>query len=106
MGNLYLVTRQGERHEDHVPCGVYTFDEFKKKFPSPITEDQFFPNKWKDIYCLNIRDYDFSPVEISKYTESKESFEAFIDSIDDNFDGEYFEYHVIQICVNVDMDET
>lgn len=106
MENLYLITLQGERHEDHIPCGVFTFDKFKEKFPSPITEDQFSPNEWKDIYCLNLEDFNFSPEEISKYTESEESFESFIDSIEEYYDGQYFEYHVIQIRVNADMKQT
>lgn len=106
MQKLYLVTRAGERHEDHIPCGVFTFDKFKEKFPSPITEDQFIPNEWKDVYCLNLEDHSFSPEEISKYTESNEAFEEFENSIENHWNGQYFEYHVIQICVNADMEQT
>lgn len=103
---LYLVSRLGERHEDHIPCGVFTFDKFKENYPSAVTENDFEPNKWYDIYCLDIKGYVFSQKEIEDITSSKESFDSYTNMIGDDFNGEFYYFHVIQVVVNKEMDFT
>lgn len=129
MDKLYLVTKTGERHEDHIPCGVFTFSELKKRFPGIYEETDFFPNKWEEICVLNIGDFRFSNDEISSITSSKVSFKKYMNYIQgfkmldngepeldlegrfiqeekDSYDGQFVTMNVIEIAVNEEMDYT
>jgi hypothetical protein len=108
---LYLVTKNGERHEDHIPCGVFTFEEFKRRFPCVESESEFKPNVWKEIYALNayyVRENRSFFGDIDAICATKESFRKYCEDIEERnvYDGQYVCYGVIQIVVNAEMGTT
>jgi hypothetical protein len=79
---LFLVTTEGERHEDHIPEAFMTFSQLKKSFPFsptmmrlrsgekvPATEENMVNSNgnWCEIICLNVDDNEFTSEEISYY---------------------------------------
>lgn len=84
----------GERHEDHIICGVFSFNKMKELYPSMINENDLLPNIWSEMYSLNARDFDFSgEFDASKITESQDSFNEYCSK----FPETIFTYNVIQI---------
>lgn len=78
---LFLVTRTGERHEDHIPESFVTFSQLKQFFhfspvmwcsksreELPATEENMVNSDWCSITCLNVEEYNFTPDEILHYT--------------------------------------
>lgn len=78
---MFLVTRPGDRHEDHVPESFVTFSQLKQFFPFspfmkcaksgeevPATEENMVNSDWREIRCLNVDEYNFTPDEILHYT--------------------------------------
>jgi hypothetical protein len=56
MSDMYLVTLSGERHEDHIPFGVFTFDALLARGmthcdETPLKSDDFRSNKWVRVTC-------------------------------------------------------
>lgn len=127
--SLYLVTYEGERHEDHIPYGVLTFDKLKEKFPGTYKESDFKPNEWKHVCVLNL-DFKFSKEEIVQITSSEKEFNRFEANIlglkfddvteelavdennkfirvgDDCYNGEFITVSVVLISPNEKMDIT
>jgi hypothetical protein len=120
MKNLYLVTQEGERHEDHTPVGVYDFETLQEKFgplklvydsngnitPTIITdESQLRGNIWEETYRLAVDQYEFTEEEIERWKSG--NFTA-----EDNEDGglsdsEYVEnFYVIKIVENMEFPGT
>jgi len=55
MKQLYLITSEGDRHEDHIPLGFFDYDELQIKFDLVETEEEISQvYRWKK--CLNIYD--------------------------------------------------
>lgn len=68
--NLYLVTMQGERHEDHIPVGFYDYHHLQEKFPFHHTKEiDIDDGKWHELEVLNTPDLNFSE-------EKKENFRS------------------------------
>jgi hypothetical protein len=76
---LFLVTRPGPRHEDHIPQAFMTFSELKQSFPFsptmwcggkqvPATEENMVNSEWCELTCLNMEEYNWTSDEISHYT--------------------------------------
>ena len=99
---LYLVTKQAERHEDHMPCGVYTFSKMKELFPSLITEDDFEPNVWLEVDVLNLEDFEFSTNEIERICSTEQSFNSYCEEDDEAI----IAVNIILISVNEEMEST
>ncbi len=70
--NVFLVTRDGERHEDHIPIGFYDYQHLQLKFPFyelAHEEISLEDGKWHFLEVLNISDHYFPE-------EKKEAFRA------------------------------
>lgn len=47
MKNVFLVTESGERHEDHIPIGFYTYDKLVKEYRVSLSEENLISrNGW------------------------------------------------------------
>jgi len=115
---MYLVTEEAERHEDHIPMGVFTWKGFKKHFPNISSEEDFIPNEWNEVYCLAEWIVSNDPSYYDKYggianiTKDKASWDKFCLAVSggvkgiENWDGQYRAYNVIQISLNKRMKYT
>ena len=103
---LYLVTCGGERHEDHIPVGVYDFQGLLNEFGAIrindhnydwLTEDsQIEHNNWFEIRCLDFEEYSFSTEEIELWKNGDSNLEC--DKYYHSDPCRYF--NVIKITVN------
>lgn len=118
MKNLYLVTSTGERHEDHIPEGVYDFDGLKAKF-SPmkirtythegkfINDELFLKEEqlsdgWQELIILD-PDYTYEDDEVDRWVTNQMTDK---DKDDDGIDNYVISRNIIRIVVNQDMEET
>jgi hypothetical protein len=85
MENLYLVTDNGGSYHDHIPFGVFTFQELKNNFPGWHTsnEDNFPAGKWVEFDALNLVTYPdyFTQEQINHICSSEESWKDYLNKL-------------------------
>lgn len=75
--NLYLVTMQGERHEDHIPVGFYDYHQLQEKFPFNYEMEiasqgmSLEDGEWYELTVLNTSDWNFSEEEKENFRSGK-----------------------------------
>lgn len=101
MNNIFLVTTDGERHEDHVPQCFVDWEHFCKKFvfESNVTEESLSDGNWHKVSILDTIDYDFEEQDIKNMRELGLPFPSY--DIDE--ESYVIDVNVILVRANVDI---
>lgn len=91
MKNLFLVTTNGERHEDHIPEYFCDFETLKTKFYiGKVTEADLVKNGWHEVQALS-----------SNYKWNKEDRDLFFAGDIDILNVKYPDFYDCTCSINV-----
>lgn len=106
--DLYLVTFPGDKHEDHIPIGVYGFDGINKLATIVVFYNDNCPDgKWSRLTEEELKLWDNNTwYDLSFIDCDKEYVDEFFTTQDDSFDDCFQSVSIIRINANKEMPTT
>ena len=68
MNQIFLITSEGDRHEDHIPLGFFDYEGLQREFELVVTEEEISQvYRWKKCFDINDVPYYVIPVKENRW---------------------------------------